>query len=99
VVNVLRNLQKEFETGGKQTHYELFRVRVVGPEFDGTDPPPLEKQAKELGLEFKEAANQITTAKRAFKRILAREVRAYAMSETDGKEELREILHFLKIEQ
>jgi RNA polymerase sigma-70 factor (ECF subfamily) len=99
VANVLRNLQREFDAGGKQTHYELFRVRVLGPEFDGTDPPPLEKQAKELGLEFKEAANQITTAKRAFKRILAREVRAYAMSERDGKEELHEILHFLKIEQ
>jgi RNA polymerase sigma-70 factor (ECF subfamily) len=99
VANVLRTLQQEFEAGRKQTHYELFRVRVVAPEFEGTEPPPLEKQAKELGLEFKEAANQITTAKRAFKRILAREVRAYAMSETDSREELREVLQFLRIEE
>ena len=99
VNNVLQGLKQEFETTGKQSHYELFRVRVVAPEIDGTDPPPLEEQANELGLAFKEAANQITTAKRAFKRILAREVRAYAMSATDTKEELREVLHLLRIEE
>lgn len=99
VTNVLRTLQQEFATGGKQTHFELFRTRVVAPEFEGADPPPLEKQASELGLDFKVAANQITTAKRAFKRILAREVRAYAMSETDTKEELRDVLHFLRIDE
>lgn len=99
VANVLRTLQQEFAASGKQTHFELFRVRVVAPEFEGTDPPPLEEQASELGLEFKEAANQITTAKRAFKRILAREVRAYAMSETDTNEELRDVLHFLRIDE
>ncbi len=99
VVNVLRNLEEELEAGGKQTHYELFRVRVVAPALEGTDPPPLEKQAKELGLKSKEAANQITTAKRAFKRILAREVKAYAMSQPDSNEELGEILHLLRIDQ
>lgn len=99
VVNVLRTLQQEFDESGKRTHFELFRTRLVAPEIEGTHPPPLEKQAHELGLEFKEAANQITTAKRAFKRILAREVQAYAVSETDTKEELRDVLHFLEIDK
>jgi RNA polymerase sigma-70 factor (ECF subfamily) len=98
VSNVLRNLQEECEASGRRTHFDLFRVRVVAPELEGIDPPPLEEQARELGLEFKEAANQITTAKRAFKRILAREVQAYAMSEMDSREEVRDVLHFLRVD-
>jgi DNA-directed RNA polymerase specialized sigma24 family protein len=98
VANALRRLQQEFESSGKSTHFELFRSRVVAPELENAVPRPLETQAEELGLDFKEAANQILTAKRAFKRLLIREVRSYAVSEEDSCEELREVLGLLGLE-
>ncbi len=62
VRNVLKSLEEEFQRRGRTTHLRLFQSRVVGPELDGEQPPPLDQQARELGLDYKEAANQITTA-------------------------------------
>lgn len=99
VENALRELREEFEKDGMQTHFELFRARIVAPELEDSDPPPLTRLASELGLEFKKADGQITTAKRAFKRILLREVANHTMCEEDTAEEMRDVLHFLRLEE
>jgi DNA-directed RNA polymerase specialized sigma24 family protein len=97
VRNALQNLEQEFTASGKRTHFILFRSRVVLPELDGDEPPSLQEQARELGLEYKEAANQILTAKRAFIRILKSEVRVYAQSKEEVAREQEDVLCLLKL--
>lgn len=98
VRNALQNLEKDFNGSGKTTHFVLFRSRVVSPELDGEEPPSLQIQARELGLEYKEAANQILTAKRAFLRILEKEVRVYTRSEQEASEEKTDVLKLFNLE-
>jgi RNA polymerase sigma-70 factor (ECF subfamily) len=95
VRNVVQSLEQEFADSGRKTHFILFISRVVSPELNGDEPPPLQEQAGELGLEYKEAANQIVTAKRAFVRLLEKEVRVYAGSEDEASREKWEVLHML----
>jgi RNA polymerase sigma-70 factor (ECF subfamily) len=97
VRNVLQNLEQEFRDTGKTTHFLLFRSRVVAPELDGEEPPPLKDQADELGLKYMEAANQIITAKRAFLRILEKEVQAYTSSD-EVPQEKQDVLELFKVE-
>jgi len=93
--NVLRELEAQLRAAGRGTHYQLFHARVVAPVLDGVAPPPLEQQAAELGLAYKDAANRIVTARRAFLRLLLDEVRSYAGSDDDVAVEQREVLQRL----
>ncbi len=97
VRNVLQSLEQEFRNTGKTTHFILFRSRVVAPELDGEQPPPLKDQAHELGLKYMEAANQIITAKRAFLRILEKEVQSYTSTE-DASKEKQDVLDLFRME-
>jgi len=98
VRNVLAVMEEEFRHSGKTTHFILFRSRVVLPELDGEEPPPLQQQARELGLEYKEAANQIIAAKRAFRRLLEREIRLYVQTDEDMAQERLDVLQLLELE-
>jgi RNA polymerase sigma-70 factor (ECF subfamily) len=98
VRNVLAVMENDFKNTGKTTHFILFHSRVVSPELDGDEPPPLQQQARELGLEYKEAANQIIAAKRAFRRLLEKEVRSYVRSEDDMLQERLDVLRLMKLE-
>lgn len=81
--NVLQELEAQLGAAGKSSHYALFHSRVVAPQLEGTVPPPLAQQAAALGLDYKEAANRIVTAKRAFVRILNDELRSYAGNDAE----------------
>lgn len=98
VRNVITTMENDFKNTGKETHFILFRTRVVSPELDGDEPPPLQQQARELGLEYKEAANQVIAAKRAFRRLLEAEVRSYVRSEDDTVRERLDVLRLMKLE-
>ena len=97
VRNALHTLERDCRETRKTTHFVLFHARVIAPVLDGEEPPPLRDQARELGLEYKEAANQILTAKRAFLRILEKEVQAYTSSEEVSREK-QDVLDLLKME-
>lgn len=98
VRNVLAAMEGHFKSTGKTTHFILFQSRVVLPELEGGEPPPLQEQARELGLEFKEAANQIVAAKRAFVRLLEKEVRSYVRSKDDAVHEREDVLRLIRME-
>lgn len=97
VRHVLHEMETEFSRTGKSTHYQLFRARVIAPELEGITPPSLAEQAQEFGIEYKEAANQIVTAKRAFLRLLTREVRSYASSAEDLVDERLDVIRLLSL--
>lgn len=89
------NAQRECTETGRRSHFVLFHQRVVAPALEGAALGSLEEQAAQHGLGYKEAANQIVAAKRAFRRLLVEEVRYYACSEEDvalGKEDVLQIL-------
>ena len=92
---VLRRLEQECQATGKQAHYELLRQRLVLPALEGAEPPPLGDLAGRLGLLEKQAANCIVTARRAFQRLLAEEIRTYAHSEDEVAAEISDLLRFL----
>jgi DNA-directed RNA polymerase specialized sigma24 family protein len=98
VANVLKALERECTLTGKRSHFQLFHQRIVAPELDGYLAPALEELAQRHGLTYKEAANQITTAKRAFRRLLAEEVRRYASSEEDFVQEETDVYRALGLE-
>ena len=98
VRNALEKLEQDFNSKEQKTHFALFRSRVVAPELEGEEPPPLQQQADELGLKYKDAANQIETTKRAFLRFLKKEVRSYAGSKEYASEEQKDILSLFNLE-
>lgn len=93
--NVLGELQAQLTASGRATHYALFHARVVAPQLEGLVPPPLQEQARELGLDYKDAANRIVTAKRAFVRLLAEELRSYAGSEAELADDEQQVHRLL----
>jgi len=95
--NVLSRLDHDFRKSGKTSHLVLFRARVVAPHLEGVRPPSLHDQARELGLQYKEAANQIITAKRAFLRILEEEIEGYA-SPGEIADERKDMLDLVKVD-
>ena len=96
--NALQKLEEEFTTKGQKTHFDLFRSRVIAPELEGEEAPPLQQLADKFGLEYKEAANQIGAAKQAFRRFLKKEVRAYIGSKEEEADEQKDIFLLLKLE-
>lgn len=96
--NALQKLEEEFTSKGQRTHFDLFRSRVIAPELEGEEAPPLQQLADEFGLGYKEVSNQIGAAKLAFRRFLKKEVRSYIGSKEEASDEHREILLLLKLE-
>lgn len=95
IQRVLRRLEQECLATDKQAHYEILRQRLVLPALEGAEPPPLRDLAQRLGLSEKQAANCLITARRAFQRLLEKEIRAYAGSEDEVVEEMRDLRRFL----
>jgi RNA polymerase sigma-70 factor (ECF subfamily) len=98
IANALRALEQECRGTGKETHLRLFQARVVGPVLQGEPQPSLETLAHQLGLDCKDVANRLGTAKRAFARLLTQEVRAYASGEDEVSLERTEIMELLRID-
>lgn len=97
--NVLQRLHEHSVSNNQETHFQLFYSRVIAKELHGETPPPLQQQASELGLDYKEAANQIITAKRSFIRFLKEEIRLYATSEDDATAECHDILSLIRCDE
>ena len=99
VQNVLGRLEEEFARMGRRSHFELLMTCVAHPILAGTEKPPLEGVARRHGLDYRTAANRIGTAKRAFRRLVRREVARYAFGAADADAEANEVLHLLGLEK
>ena len=74
MVRVLARLESECRERGQSSHFEVFRLRIIGPQLDGNATPAMDAVARRLGLTFKETANRLVTMKRAFRRVLRAEL-------------------------
>jgi RNA polymerase sigma-70 factor (ECF subfamily) len=96
-MSVLAALEDEFRQSGKAQHFELFRRRIVEPALEGVEPASYRSLAAEFGLSEKQAANCVTTARRAYRRLLEARIAEYAASPEDRALEMRELLGRLDI--
>ena len=73
-------------------------MRVLNPTLLGTEAPPYEQVAADLGFESAhQAANALVTAKRTFTRALRSVVGEYAADEREISAELRELWTTLSV--
>ena len=94
LLRVLRRLEQECRTTAKETHYELFNLRIIRPSLEETDPPPLQELGARFGLPAKTASNYLVTMRRAFQRLLREELQAETTSDEDVAAELRNFFDF-----
>ena len=92
--NALSRLEKAYRDSDRETHWKVFRDRVVQPTLTGSSSPSLKDLCAEHGVEDETtASNMITTAKRRFRTILRDCVQETVSREELIEEELAEILH------
>ena len=96
VTRVLGQLEREAVDTGKTVHYDIFKQRIVQPLLDGGEPPSMRTLATRHGIDEKQAANALLTARRAYQRLLRDEIRLYARSEDEVSVEVREIFRALQ---
>lgn len=96
VTRVLRQMEQEAVETGKAVHYDIFRQRIVRPLLDGSEAPTMRELAMQHGIDEKQAANALLTARRAYRRLLRDEIRLYARTEEDVSNEVRAIFRALQ---
>jgi RNA polymerase sigma factor (sigma-70 family) len=92
LIFVLKILQEECRTTGKEKHGRIFELRIIKPIMEGATPPSLQELAVSYDMTSKQVANCLLTARRAFQRILREAIRTYVASEDDITSEMHELL-------
>lgn len=90
-------LEEDLHAAGKETHCELFRLRVYEPALGGHRAPPLTEVAGQYGLTMKEASNRIITVLRAFRKMLTEEIKQYATTDEEIQTEFRDLFRFAAV--
>jgi DNA-directed RNA polymerase specialized sigma24 family protein len=94
---VLSELKQWYTTQGMETHWRLFRDRLVEPNLDSQETPSLSELCRRYGIENEtKASNMLGTVKRQFRTILDKHVRQTVVSGEAAEEELSEIFEFLE---
>jgi len=89
----LSEVQAQCLEQGMETHWDIFRERVVQPTLKNLKPPSLKEVCAKYNVEDEvKASNMIVTVKRRFQAALKKNVRTTVISESQINEELKEIL-------
>ncbi len=93
---VLAKVKDECYSSGKEKHWDVFALKVLGPIFDETPAVSLGEICREVGVESEsKASNMIVTVKRRFANVLNRTLRNYTSSEEEAEEEFEQLKVFL----
>ncbi|MFC1652593.1 hypothetical protein ACFL3F_02630 [Planctomycetota bacterium] len=91
--HTLSEVQARCLEQGFQTHWHLFRERVVQPTLENLEPPSLKQICARHHIEDEaKASNMIITVKRRFQAALQKNVRTTVISANETHDELKEIL-------
>jgi DNA-directed RNA polymerase specialized sigma24 family protein len=100
VDRVLAELRDRYVRQGMESHWGVFRDRLVEPTLSDHPPLPYAQICRKYGLADETAArNMLTTARRLFRSILKKHVEQTVVSGEVVEDELREIFGFLQIER
>jgi hypothetical protein len=90
----LSEVQAECEAQGLQTHWQLFRDKVLLPTREDRESQPMKVLCTRYGIANESTAfNMLLTVKRHFKAALRRNLRSTVLREEDIDEEWQEILN------
>jgi len=80
----------------QETHWAVFRARVIRPIREDAEPPSLEKVCADFGIPNEKAAsNMITTVKRRFQRTLRVRVRQFVATDDEVDVEILDLMRIL----
>jgi DNA-directed RNA polymerase specialized sigma24 family protein len=95
----LSELKQWYVARGMDTHWRLFRDRLLRPCIEGLEAPSLAQLCEQYGIESEaRVSNMLGTVKRQFQTILTKHVRQTVLSGEVAEEELGEMFRFLKKE-
>lgn len=91
----LAQVQADCEEQGLDTHWCLFRDKVLEPTLNKKESEPMKAVATRYGITSESTAfNMLLTVKRRFKATLRTNLRSTVLSETEIDEEWQEMLNF-----
>jgi len=91
----LAQVQADCEQQGLQTHWCLFRDKVLQPTLNNKESEPMKAIGARYGIKSESTAfNMLLTVKRRFKDTLRTNLRSTVLSEADIDEEWQEMLNF-----
>ncbi len=92
----LAEVQAECEQQGLQTHWQLFRDKVLRPTLEDRRSEPMRTICAQYGIASESTAfNMLLTVKKHFRATLRRNLRNTVVLEEDVDEEWRDILRLL----
>ena len=90
---VFAEVKEECYNIGKQTHWQVFDVRLLEPILNDTAPPSLPEICQKYGIDNEaKASNMIITVKRRLGKALERHLQQFVPPDSDAKEELSELM-------
>ena len=93
---VLSEVEYEYCSSQRSTHWQVFRICVLQPIISGTKSPPLKDVCARLKIsEEPQISNMIVTVKRRFRTILKRKLRDFVHSDSAVNEELASVFEIL----
>lgn len=93
----LSEVRENYIQQGLQSHWNVFRDRLVQPLLENRQPPSLKQICQQYGIEDEpRASHMLETVKRRFQSVLRKQVRQTVMTGQVVEEELKEILKFFK---
>jgi hypothetical protein len=96
---VLVEVRQGLSETGKETHWEVFRERVLAPIFDDVKPPSITELCSKYGIASEtQASNMIATVKRRFQAVLQWRLRQFISEDSTVDAEFRELLAALSID-
>jgi len=93
----LADLKKWYFGRGMDTHWYLFRDRLLKPSLEGFEAPSFSQLSEQYGIESEtKASNMLGAVKKQFQNILTKHVRQTVLSGDVAETELEEMFKFLK---
>jgi len=93
----LSEVKESYIKQGMETHWHVFRDRLLQPLLDNQQPLPLKQICRQYSIENEAtASHMLETVKRRFQSVLRKQVRQTVLTDQVVEEELKEILKFFE---
>ena len=97
ICEAIQQMRRRCHVMGRGMLWTLFELRLLGPIFEGANPPSYNQLIETLGIESPaQAANLLVTAKRMFARVLRDVIAQYILDEGEIEEEISDLMRSLE---
>ena len=93
---ILEEVREEYCNSSMETHWEIFRIKVLDPILKDAEAPSFAEICKQYDIENESrASNMIITVKRRFGVVLRRSLRQFVQSDTEVEDEYHQLIEIL----